>query len=118
MLTPFGKLVRKLRIDRGLRLKEMAESLGISSSFLSAVETGNKAVPAALVEQVCGYFRLDAGQQGELRRAADASQAEARIKMEGLEDQSRELVAAFARRIGELDQSQREKMLDVLKERK
>ncbi len=117
MLTPFGKLVRKLRIDRGLRLKDMADSLGLSSAFLSAVETGSKPVPASMVDHVCRYFALDPQQQGDLRKAVDASQVEARIRMDGLEDQSRELVAAFARRIGDLDPGQRERILDVLKER-
>jgi len=117
MLTPFGKLVRKLRIDRGLRLKDMADALGLSSAFLSAVETGSKPVPASMADQVCRYFGLDPQQQRDLRKAVDASQVEARIRMEGLEDQSRELVAAFARRIGDLDPGQRARILEVLKER-
>jgi transcriptional regulator with XRE-family HTH domain len=117
MLTPFGKFVRKLRIDRGLRLKDMADSLGLSSAFLSAVETGSKPMPATMADQVCRYFGLDPQQQSDLRMAVDASQVEARIRMVGLEDQSRELVAAFARRIGGLEPSQREKILDILKEK-
>ena len=45
MLTPFGQIVRKKRIDKFLTLKEMADALGVSSAFLSAVEMGRKAIP-------------------------------------------------------------------------
>ena len=34
-LTPFGKAARKIRIDRGETLGDMAEELGISAAFLS-----------------------------------------------------------------------------------
>ena len=38
MLTSLGKFLRKLRIDRGEILKDMADKLGVTVSFLSAVE--------------------------------------------------------------------------------
>jgi transcriptional regulator with XRE-family HTH domain len=44
MLTPFGKKVRKLRIDVGVTLKSMADAMGVTSSYLSAIETGKRAV--------------------------------------------------------------------------
>lgn len=42
MITPIGKFLRKLRIDTGEILKDMAEKLHVSPSFLSAVENGKK----------------------------------------------------------------------------
>ena len=42
MLTSLGRFLRKLRIDRGEILKNMAEKLEVTSSFLSAVENGKK----------------------------------------------------------------------------
>ncbi len=45
MLTEFGKAIRKIRLDKGEILKDMAKRLGISSAFLSAVENGRKNVP-------------------------------------------------------------------------
>ena len=46
MVTAFGKFCRKLRIDRGQIMLDMAESLQVSPAFLSAVENGKKNVPA------------------------------------------------------------------------
>ena len=42
MLTALGKFLRKLRIDNGEILKDMADKLGVTASFLSAVENGKK----------------------------------------------------------------------------
>ncbi len=40
MLTPFGKTLCKIRIDRIERLLDMAEKLGVSIAFLSSVKIG------------------------------------------------------------------------------
>ena len=42
MITEYGKFLRKLRIDQGQILKTMAEKLGVSAPFLSAVENGKQ----------------------------------------------------------------------------
>ena len=47
MLTSIGRFLKKLRIDRGEILKDMAEKLDVTVSFLSAVENGKKHMPSA-----------------------------------------------------------------------
>ena len=47
MLTSIGKFLRKLRVDHDEILKDMAEKLEVTVSFLSAVENGKKHMPAA-----------------------------------------------------------------------
>ena len=42
MITSLGTFLRKLRLAKGEILKDMAECLGVSSAFLSAVENGKK----------------------------------------------------------------------------
>ena len=59
MLTEFGVEVRKLRLEKRMRLKEMAEKLQMSSAFLSAVETGSKRVPAGLPGRISELMKLD-----------------------------------------------------------
>ncbi|KHF28295.1 Helix-turn-helix domain protein [Anoxybacillus sp. BCO1] len=63
MLTEFGRFCRKLRIDNGELLKHMADKLGVTSSYLSAVENGKRNVPQDWVEKNCksllfGYRRV------------------------------------------------------------
>ena len=45
MLSPFGKFCRKLRLERGELLLDMAKKLQVQSSYLSSVEVGRKSVP-------------------------------------------------------------------------
>ena len=45
MITPFGKSLRNIRMDRGMLLKDMAQDLDVTSSYLSAVEVGKRNVP-------------------------------------------------------------------------
>ncbi|WP_309460957.1 helix-turn-helix transcriptional regulator [Escherichia coli] len=45
MVTSFGKTLRKMRIDRGMVLKNMADLLGVSSAYLSAIELGKSEPP-------------------------------------------------------------------------
>ena len=42
MSTTLGAFLRKLRLQHGEKLKDMAENLNVSSAFLSAVENGKK----------------------------------------------------------------------------
>ena len=57
--TGFGVLLRKHRLDRGETLYAMAKAVGVSSSFLSAVETGQKAAPDELVNKLIAHLNLD-----------------------------------------------------------
>ena len=47
MLTAYGKAARKWRIDRHMRLRDMARDLGVSVAYLSALETGRKPLAAS-----------------------------------------------------------------------
>ena len=44
-MTPFGKFSREIRLQRGLKLKDQAEKMGISSAFVSALEHGHRGLP-------------------------------------------------------------------------
>lgn len=40
--TLFGKELRKIRIDRDWTLNQLSEKIGVSASYISAVERGHK----------------------------------------------------------------------------
>lgn len=44
-VTPLGKFLRGLRVENDVILKDMADSLGYSSSLLSGIELGTKMIP-------------------------------------------------------------------------
>lgn len=53
-LTNFGKVIRKLRIDKNMLLGNMATKLNISSAYLSAIELGNRDIPSDLLNNIKG----------------------------------------------------------------
>lgn len=52
-------LLRRFRFDNGISLKEMAEKLGVSSAFLSAVERGKKQISKNLIKKICEIYRIN-----------------------------------------------------------
>lgn len=113
-LTEFGKLLRRLRLDKLIRLKDMAEAIGVSSAFLSAVETGNKEIPDNLVQNIIQYLQLDEQQISELYKAVDETRKSITITMPIAND-DRYLIGAFARNLNHLDEEKKERILRLLR---
>jgi len=96
-LTPFGIAVRKLRLDKHLRLLDVAKLLDCSAAFLSAIETGRKSIPDGFVVAVARAMKLSTEELATLRKAADRTRKH--VSIEKLPENQREIVAAFARRL-------------------
>lgn len=98
MLTPFGKEVRKLRIDQGLTLKAMAEALDLTSAYLSAVETGKKRITESLQESVIRLLAKGSEETANLLKdAANKSNGSVELTFAGRSEQAREVATVFAR---------------------
>ena len=52
MVTSYGKILRKIRIDEGEILGEMAQKLEISSAYLSSIENGDRNLPDGFTEKI------------------------------------------------------------------
>jgi len=113
-LTPFGKAVRKYRVDRGEIQLEVAEALGVSIAFWSAIETGKKNVPEDLLAKVITHFELTGAAAHELRTLSWVSQRDVKINMQDLNDRSRQLVVGFARKFSSLDEEKQQKLRELL----
>jgi HTH-type transcriptional regulator, competence development regulator len=111
MLTPYGKIIRKIRIDAECTLRDMAKKVGVTPAFLSAIETGAKAVPVNLIEKISQIFGLDAATKAELKTAAEQSRKEYKISPA---QRDRELVAMFARQFDKIDEDQKARIKRIL----
>ena len=111
-LTPFGKAVRKYRVDRGETQNDVADALGVRVTFFSAIETGKKNVPAGLLNGLIEHFGLAGNEAASLRELAFNSKREIKINLDGMDDRSREVVAGFARKFGEIEKNE-EKMVKL-----
>lgn len=117
MLTAFGKLLRKIRIDRSLLLKDMADMLQVSAAYLSAVETGKKPVNDAFVERVAGAlgYRQGSTEYVELKVAALSSRDQIALDTAHVSPAHRDVAVAFARKFENLDQAALDRLRELLK---
>jgi transcriptional regulator with XRE-family HTH domain len=114
-MTPFGDRMRKLRTERGVTLKEMAEALGVSSAYLSALEHGKRGRPGwHLIQRILAYFNIIWDEADEVVRLARISHPRITIDTSGLNPKATELANRLADDIGKLDAATLEELLVTL----
>ena len=104
MLTVFGRTLRKLRIDRGELIKDMAEKLGVTASYLSAVETGKRNIPSTWVDEIVRLYHLDSEMRAELEEARIQSAKTIKLDIDALQGSRRETAILFAREFENADE--------------
>lgn len=119
MITPLGRALRLLRMERNMMLKEMADGLKVSSAFLSAIETGKKPVPPDFLPRVSAWLKLDDDEVSTLRRALDQSVKEVKLKLpDGMEDADRETASILARQFSSLTSDDFVELREILNRRR
>jgi transcriptional regulator with XRE-family HTH domain len=114
-MTPFGAKLRAMRKERGVLLKDMAEEIGVSPTYLSALEHGRRGRPNwVFVQRVIAYFNVIWDDAEELMRLADLSHPRISILTAGLSPEATALANRLAKRIGQLDQPSIEALHQVL----
>ncbi|MFB2539036.1 MULTISPECIES: helix-turn-helix domain-containing protein [unclassified Acinetobacter] len=96
-VTEFGKMLRILRIEKNVMLKEMADAIGVSSPYLSAIETGNKPINANLLNKIISFLSLSDEKANSL--ITQASKLEQDVIIRPSNDYEAELAMMFARRL-------------------
>jgi transcriptional regulator with XRE-family HTH domain len=95
-MTPFGAKLRELRMRRGVTMKQMAEHLGVSSAYLSALEHGKRGRPSwHLVQGIIAYFNVIWDEAEELVKLARVSHPKITIDTAGLSCQMRKLFSCL-----------------------
>ena len=114
-MTPFGRKLRDLRAQRGLRLKDMAAALGVSSAYLSALEHGRRGRPSSgFVQQISAFFNLAWDDVDELKRLAELSHPRVVVDTAGLAPRATELANRLAETIDRLDDETIERLLALI----
>lgn len=116
-MTPFGARIREMRARRGVSLKAMADALGVSSAYLSALEHGRRGRPSwILTQRIIAYFNVIWDEAEELQRLAALSHPRVVIDTAGLDPAAAELAQALAGTIGRLAPDVMREMAEKLKE--
>jgi transcriptional regulator with XRE-family HTH domain len=95
-MTPFGEAVRKIRRERGITQKAMANALGVSPAYLSALESGKRGKPGFdFLQRVAGYLHIIWDEADDLFKVAAISHPRVVVDTSGLPPE----YTAFANRL-------------------
>ncbi len=111
MLTPFGLLIRKMRLDKQqTKLLDMAREFNVTSSYLSALEHGLKPISDNFIKKISEYFKEQGVSLEEWKRLAADSQPQMKLDL-GID---RDIKLAFGRRFDALPSAQKEEIRRIL----
>ena len=113
MVTQFGKFLRKIRIDNSELLKNMADTFGVTSSYLSAVENGKRNIPQDWASKIIEFYDLTDNQIIELDEAIALSQNEIILDTSELDTSDKKFLAAFAREFTSLDDTEKDQIKNI-----
>ncbi|MBL8578189.1 MAG: helix-turn-helix transcriptional regulator [Mesorhizobium sp.] len=114
-MTPLGERLRELRRQKGVSQKEMAEAIGVSAAYLSALEHGRRGVPTwVLLQKIIGYFNIIWDDAEEVLKLAGQSHPRVVIDTSGLSPSATELANILAARIESLDADTIARILEMI----
>lgn len=118
MLTDFGKELRKIRIDNNEFLKDMANKLGVTVSYLSAVENGKRDIPDEWLNKIINDYNLSKNEIINLKNALYISKQEVNISLSHLNDSRKQAAMSFAREFNDFSDEDINDILTMLKKLK
>lgn len=114
-MTPFGEAVRKLRARKGVSQKQMAEAIGVSPAYLSALEHGRRGTPSFdFLQRVAGYFNIIWDEAEDLFMLATASDPRVVVDTAGLAPAHTSVANRLAREIRFLSPEVIEELTTIL----
>lgn len=116
MTTQLGKELKKLRIDLGITLMEMANQIKVSAAFLSSIETGRKRVPDHFLDTLASNFEAVAQQRSKYEVLINQARQDVRLTFNGSNKVDAELATALARRFGSLSPEEKEQLMRIVEE--
>ena len=102
MTSKFGKELRKIRVDNDENINAMAKKLGISISYLSAIESGKRNIPDGMVDTIIKKYHLSKERSEMLRTAEAESSKSVDIDLTQLTFEQRQLAFALSRKLNNI----------------
>lgn len=109
-----GDLLNTLRRAKEVTQAEVADVIGRSISFYSAIEVGRKPAPPDILHKIILFLKPTRDEHREINRLAARMQKEIRIPVSELRDAYAETAMLLARRLPEMSESQLNRLKAVL----
>lgn len=97
-------------------MKDMADKLGVSASFLSSVENGKKRMPPSWNEEICHLYALNEQEVNEFTTAIAETENAIDLRLDKANQGQKELAISFARRFDGISAEQIEEIQRILSE--
>lgn len=113
-MTEYCRVMRTIRKKRGENLSTMADKMGCTMAFLSAMEVGKRLIPDGYLEKIIEIYELSIKEQEDLAEAIIVTNKKISIDIEKLDQEHREISLAFARKINHANQKTLEELRKIL----
>lgn len=114
MYTKFGEFMRVLRIKHHEIMGDIADMLGVSLPFLSAVENGKRNVPTDWVDKIVSHYNLSPEETQELLEAIEQSKTQMKLDLKSSEFFQRTAALQFARSFDNMDEDTAKRIIELL----
>ena len=114
MVSNYGKVLRKIRIDKGLTMAQMAKAIGITSAYLSTIERGKRNIPKSLTQDIINHYELSNEQVTELQKAEYLSMDSVEIELSDVGLHERILVLSLAKNLKNMTYEQVEMIKNIV----
>lgn len=114
--TSFGELFKIYRLKNNENLKDAADFLGVTSSFVSAVELGKRKIPKEWLKLITNHYKLSDCEVNEFEEAIEKSQKEISVNLDNTTALQRSVAIAFQRSFSTISDEDANKILKVFEE--
>ena len=114
--TRFGKIIRKLMIDRDENLGTLANMFDVSTAFVSSVLVGNKPVPEEWFEKVSDHYELTDDERNGLYDAYCETKKTIKLDISSIDTGKKKLALQFQRKLPGLSDEELKSIFKILED--
>lgn len=115
MLTEFGKVMRIIRINTGDSMCDMAAKIGMSATYLSAIETGKRNIPANMEELLFTNYNFSDKDKKKIKDSIEKSAAQVKINLTEMADKKKKLIYKLSK--GDIDEETLDRLCEIISEK-
>lgn len=113
MLTEFGKVMRIIRINTGDSMRDMAAKIGMSATYLSAIETGERNIPANMEGLLFSHYNFSEKDRQNIKDSIEKSASHVKIDLTEMADKKKKLICSISK--GDIDEETLDKLCEIIR---